>query len=326
MRRPLHTVLIVSIFFASCGEQGQSVSAKKQQPAPNGADVKTDTKPRLSFLSPLQDLDTDQDIDVTVKFTGDTKKISWNLFFTLAEDADAEPIAIAEKLTAQVTKVPWNIGLVEPGSYTLKATFTSPSGSGRVINKANILIRDRQKPVVKITSPEEKKVFLTTSPQQISFKAEDPDGTSLTFKIEVSPDAGKTWSTITDGLTKTTFSWNTSKLTQGTQYKLRISATNSRGTVGSATMDQTFAIATGPVTYATSLGKLLGDKCAACHAVGTVNAAQFRCDSYDLATTGVSAKTDSIRKRTEAGTMPPSAPLSAKEKEIITLWIWSGAQ
>jgi hypothetical protein len=204
--------------------------------------------------------------------------------------------------------------------------FSSPSGKGRVQSKARIEIKEGGRPTVAITAPSAEKVLIAESPQQIILKGEDPNGTAVAFKVEVSSDNGKTWSLVTDGLTKSSFPWDIKKLPQGTQYKLKVSATNARGLTGSTTMAKPFGIAQQPITYATKIAAFLASKCGSCHSIGGPNAPQFRSDSFDLATTGVSAKADAIKKRTLDGTMPPTSKLTSAELDLITLWHWTGAQ
>jgi hypothetical protein len=289
-------------------------------------DERAQDKPQMVFIDPTQDLTTDQDIDVQVKFTGNTKKLRWNLYFIPVDLSTKDETPIALDQEARDTKITWNTATVSPGTYRLVGVFSSPSGKGRAQSKARIEIKEGGRPTVTITAPSGEKVLLAESTQQILLKGEDPNGAALVFKIEVSSDNGKTWSLVTDGLTKSSFSWDIKKLPQGTQYKLKVSATNARGMTGSTTMTKPFGIALEPITYATEIAALLAGKCGSCHAIGGPNAPQFRSDSFDLATTGVSAKADAIKKRTLDGTMPPTSKLTSAELDLITLWHWTGAQ
>lgn len=319
--------ILVALMLVACGESKSSSRTPSNSP---GSDLegkeRAEEKPQMVFVSPVRDLETDQDIDVQVRFSGNTKKLSWNLSFLPLESPNKEESVVVEDKDARETKVTWNTANVAPGEYRLIATFSSPQGKGRVRSNARITIKEAGRPTVSITSPGEEKVLIGTSPQQITFKGQDPNGTALTFKIEVSADNGKTWSPVTDGLTKSTYSWDIQKLPQGTGYKLKITATNPRGLSGTTTMTKPFGIAPEPVTYATKFAAFLAGKCGACHAIGAVNAQQFRSDSFDLATVGVSAKADAIKKRTFDGTMPPAGKLTKEELDLVTLWHWGGAQ
>lgn len=317
--------IVIFILTANCGGSTDSTHSKKS--TDGSSDAKADQgKPKLVFVNPSQNLETDQDLKIEVKLSGNTKNLTWNLYSRSLDEEDQPEEAIAKDRPARDQEVLWNTATVKPGTYALFATFSSPMGKGRAQAKAQVTIKEGNRPKVVINSPGEEKVLLTTAPLAIAFKGDDPDGTALTFTIEYSPDDGKTWTKITEGLTTPSYAWNVKKLEQGARYKLRVTAVNSRGLSGSATMVKPFGLAAAAVTYATSLGTLLNDKCAACHGVGTVNAPQFRSDSYDLATTGVSAKADSIKKRTQDDTMPPKSPLTSAEKDIITLWSWGGGQ
>lgn len=309
---------------------GTPKTSKKTQDSGNSGDLTGDEraqdKPQMIFISPTQDLTTDQDVDVQVKFTGNTKKLRWNLYFIPVDLATKDETPIALDQEARDTKITWNTATVSPGTYRLVGVFSSSSGKGRTQSKARIEIKEGGRPTVTITAPSAEKVLLSASTQQILFKGEDPNGAALEFKIEVSSDNGKTWSLVTDGLTKSSFSWDIKKLPQGTQYKLKVSATNARGLTGSTIMTKPFGIAPEPITYATKIAALLAGKCGSCHAIGGPNAQRFRSDSFDLATTGVSAKADAIKKRTLDGTMPPTSKLTSAELDLITLWHWTGAQ
>jgi mono/diheme cytochrome c family protein len=321
----IHMSLVLGIF--GCGE---SKGSKTRGTNRSGGDLdgsdRSQEKPQIAFVSPNQDLETDQDIEVQVKFSGNTKRLTWNLYFVPVDSSTKEENVIVEGNDARDTKVTWNTASVSPGTYRLIATFSSPLGQGRFQSRGKLEIKEAGRPTVSITTPEVEKVLLATSPQQIVVKGEDPNGTALTFKIDISSDNGKTWSLVTDSLAKSTYPWNVQKLTQGTQYKLRVTATNPRGLSGTTVMAKPFGIATEPITYATKVATLLASKCGSCHGIGATNAQQFRSDSFDLATIGVSAKADAIKKRTLDGTMPPNGKLTSAELDLVTLWHWSGAQ
>jgi mono/diheme cytochrome c family protein len=115
-------------------------------------------------------------------------------------------------------------------------------------------------------------------------------------------------------------------LAQGTNYKVRVTADDGKGNTAQAVSAAPFGVATAPVTFAGAFGTLLSNRCGACHNGGGPNAGAFQDDNYALATVGVKDQTANIKADVGNNKMPPNAPLAAADKDVVTLWIWSGAQ
>jgi len=92
-------------------------------------------------------------------------------------------------------------------------------------------------PSVQLTYPAEAGVILSGM-TYITWIAVDPDGESsgLAIAIDITTNAGEDWNRIIDNLANTgTFPWDTTALTPGTTYQLRIHATDFEGYFGEAT-------------------------------------------------------------------------------------------
>ncbi len=62
-------------------------------------------------------------------------------------------------------------------------------------------------PVVSLTSPIQYQSYNATDPLPVAWDASDPDGDTLCFILEYSPDDGVTWQTIATGLSGASYDW-----------------------------------------------------------------------------------------------------------------------
>lgn len=330
LRRPHIWIQGLMIILIACGSGGGSGSGGPSNPPEEGDQTKAPTpppapkKPKLTFVSPDLDIEAKDEVRVIVDLSGDTKKLIWALYYKDANQ-DGEPQVIAQDLAASIKEVPWTLREVPPGVYTLEAEFSSPLGKGRVTAKGKVKVLEQLAPKLTLLTPTPESVIVAGTPVTISFKGSSPEGGSLTYKIEYSTNGGQNWIPLIQDLTKPVYSWDVKGLPQGINYNLRVTGTAKNGLSAQVMLPKPFGVAATPITYAAGFGKFLGENCASCHIGGAANADRFRCDSYDLADIGVSAKTESIKKRVLDGTMPPQSRLTPAQKEIVTLWSWSGA-
>jgi len=80
--------------------------------------------------------------------------------------------------------------------------------------------------------------------QMILWTATDPQNDSLTYTVYYSPNEGNTWIQITTGLTKSSYTWDTTTLEDGTTYLIQVEASDGQNT-GMDVSDATFEIANG---------------------------------------------------------------------------------
>lgn len=100
-------------------------------------------------------------------------------------------------------------------------------------------------PVVAVISPNRAGEIWYKGSQAgyIQWDASDLDGGALTIKIEYSADGGAAWGTVVSSTSNTgNYLWNTSALTAGTNYLIRVTATDGSGNVGYDVSNSSFEI------------------------------------------------------------------------------------
>lgn len=186
----------------------------------NNAKV-TDTLPTgLTFLSAVPAPSS------VVPGPGSTTIITWQAPQILASIAPGGSINITLNATAPSHTTATYINQVNlTGTDTTPATYS-------VDTTAKVNLNNRQ-PMVTLISPNGGEVVC--SGIAITWTAADPDGDPLTYTLEYSSDGGSTFSTITTGLTGTcpppgppycTYFWDTNALPSGTNYIVRVSASD----------------------------------------------------------------------------------------------------
>ncbi|MFX0194735.1 MAG: Kelch repeat-containing protein [Candidatus Hodarchaeota archaeon] len=61
---------------------------------------------------------------------------------------------------------------------------------------------------------------------ELRWEANDPDGDVLTFTISYSPNGGQTWTQLARGLTETSYQWDTSTVQVGSNYLIKVEASD----------------------------------------------------------------------------------------------------
>ncbi len=303
--------------------------------AEDGGAGPTGTKPagKLKFATPAADATANGKVKISVAFTGASDGATWSIYYAMSAKA-TDGVEIAADLPATETSVDWDTQGLTPAVYYLYAELTDGGETTRHNAAAKITVKAKDgsgpvtntKPTLSLTSPNGENVFVAGVPQAVTFAAADADKDKLIYKVEYSADGGTTWKVAADKLDAPTFSWDVAGLAQGINYRVRVSADDGKGGVAQVTSAKSFGVATKPMTFAGAMGEMLATNCAGCHAGAGPNIGVFRSDDFDLATVGVSDKQTNIKKRVDANTMPPAAPLSAADREVMTMWLWSGAQ
>ncbi|WBW96628.1 Ig-like domain-containing protein [Oceanirhabdus sp. W0125-5] len=135
----------------------------------------------------------------------------------------------------------------------LTGTDTSPA-SYDVSTTAEVQVINRP-PTVNVVTPNGGELICTQV--DITWTASDPDGDPLTYSIQYSPDAGVTFIDIVSGLTTTSYTWVITSLPSGTDYLIKVIASDGELT-GEDTSDGTFTIDTTPPA-ASWISPLTGD-------------------------------------------------------------------
>ncbi len=332
---------IVTMVFMSCGQQPQGskteyyveegTSSPKEDVEIKKDDANVDPKAfQFVIAKPTAGASADQ-LVVRVDIKNPITAATWTLFYSPNQDL-SQAIAIASDLPLTQPQVNWDISALAPGSYYLYAIVSADGKSLIFKNTEPVVVAENtagnNRPTLSLQFPLGENVFVVGTAQNIRWASSDPDNDPISFKIEYSANGGTAWTMIADNVTDKTYAWNAAGLTQGIAYKVRVTATDDKGATAVAASPRNFGVALTPMTFAGGFGTLLTAKCGTCHNAGGPNQAQFRSDNYALATTGVAAKQVNIKTRIENNTMPPppGAPLTAQEKQQLTMWLWDGAR
>jgi hypothetical protein len=81
-------------------------------------------------------------------------------------------------------------------------------------------------PIVNVTFPNGSEILKVGVNYTITWEASDPDGDPLTYLLAYSRDGGDTWIPITLDLTEKSYVWDTSRLETGTNYLVKVIATD----------------------------------------------------------------------------------------------------
>ena len=111
----------------------------------------------------------------------------------------------------------------------------------------NVLVSRRispNAPTVNVTYPNGGEVLPGLATHTLSWEAHDLDGDALTYMLAYSSNGGKTWIPIASELTETSYAWDTSLLAGGTDYLVKVIASDGVNT-GYGISDDTFTILDG---------------------------------------------------------------------------------
>lgn len=172
---------------------------------------------------------------------GGTTIITWQSPQIAASIAPLGSINITLNATAPAATT-----AVYTNQVNLTGTDTTPANYS-VDNTAKVNVNN-QTPTVTLISPNGGE--LICNPVNITWTASDPDGDPITYTLEYSADGGSTFTTIATGLPGTcpspgppycTYLWDTNALPSGTNYIVRVSATDGELT-GQDVSDAPFTI------------------------------------------------------------------------------------
>lgn len=126
---------------------------------------------------------------------------------------------------------------------TLTGTDTSPA-SYSVSATAKVQVVNRP-PAVTVTNPNGGEIICSGT--TITWTASDPDGDTLTYTVQYSDDGGGSWTTLTSSYGSTSYLWDTSALTSGSNYLVKVIATDGELSTEDVS-DGTFTIDNTPPT------------------------------------------------------------------------------
>ncbi len=173
---------------------------------------------------------------------GDT----WTLHY-MSEATAAKGGSIVQDIAVSNHTIAWQTTSLPSGTYYFFGELHSFNGTITATAPGSIVIDHPQEatnnsPVVTLVSPSGGSIQPGTT-ETVRFTGTDANGDTLTYRLELSADAGSTWSSLADNLSGTTYDWVVpSTQTPGLSYRMRVTATDSHGATDSDVSDRVFAI------------------------------------------------------------------------------------
>lgn len=295
--------------------------------------------PTFSFVSPANGGEAaNTSYSVAVHFADADASATWSLYQVDAPDGATGGSLIADGIPAATTTYAWDTSSLSAGTYYVYATLTNLGETVTRAASGSIAVSHPEPgndaPTVTVTSPNGAEVLSAGSTAIIAYSAADPnagDVDILSFTIEVSINAGSTWTVVATNHSGLSYNWSVpANATQGVKYRVRVTADDGKGGIASDTSDANFGVATTSLTYLGSIKGILQPSCSSCHDTsGGSQRMKFRWDSYTSSGLGAFDLRDRIIVRTADDSMPVSGGgnpnLSQADKDEIQLWVWGGA-
>ncbi|MBS3817115.1 MAG: S8 family serine peptidase, partial [Candidatus Thermoplasmatota archaeon] len=137
--------------------------------------------------------------------------------------------------TTTGTSLDWDTNSVPQGdNYKVSVITYDDAGLSVKDSSDDVFSISGGAPSVNITAPTENTIM--SGNYDIEWSALDSqDGSTLDIKIEYSPDGGTSWTTLEDGNDNNdgTYTWDTTTVSDGVNYKIRVIATDSDSNTGS---------------------------------------------------------------------------------------------
>ncbi|MFX0062997.1 MAG: CARDB domain-containing protein, partial [Candidatus Hermodarchaeota archaeon] len=146
------------------------------------------------------------------------------------------------------TSYEWDTTTVSDGEYhKIRVVASDGELTGEDTSDAVFTIDNPSAPLVTVTSPNGGETLSGTV--TITWTAADPDGDSLTFTVYYWD--GSTWVELANGLTTTSYDWDTTTVPDGSNYEIRVRASDGIFTAGDES-DAPFTIDNAPSTTTTT--------------------------------------------------------------------------
>ena len=128
----------------------------------------------------------------------------------------------------------FNLLISDTGEFTITLTVTNLEGltdstsidlQFRMIgSRTIIIIPTNVAPQVQLHRPNGGELVRGT--YEIQWGTYDPDGDPLTYKVSYSPNGGQTWIQLASEITKISYSWDSSMVEPGSNYLVRVEASD----------------------------------------------------------------------------------------------------
>lgn len=204
--------------------------------------------PRISVLTPATDnTPADSSVDIQITFERVLVNDTWNLYYV----SDATPSvgkAIGIGLPVTSRAIQWDTSAEPAGRYFIYAELNSldavvtASAPGSVL-LSHAVEEGNRAPQVSLSAPNGGESLVAGESTTIRFQGNDADGDAVTYKIEYTADDGLTWTTLVDGLTETTYTWDLpASMPASFLYRLRVIATDTKTATAADISDRNFSI------------------------------------------------------------------------------------
>jgi len=330
--RLLPWVAAVTILVASCSaEQIENPRTRKKiqigqssggADAPATASTLPKRNPKITVVQPAASLLAVRDIvEIEVVIAEGKADATWSAYYSNKKDANTGGTRIVENKPVGELKHNWDTKGFADGGYYIYVNLLE---DGVVVSTAfaPVVVIDRingQNLPPEFTAnnlPAANSFALTTTPREITWTVDEPDGDTMTYAVEYSADAGATWTMVAQNLTATTYSWNTTNLAPDRDYRLRITANDGKGGVAVAVSPGTFCMGPTAPPAAGIIRNLVATSCAGaqCHA------AALRPLSVDAAPMAALGPARIVERAAVLDTMPIAGPLPAARQNELLAW------
>jgi len=293
------------------------------------ATVTTTTKPKripqISVLKPAANVLAVKDlVELEIVVSNSLPEATWSVYWSNKKDTKSGGTRIVENRPVSETKFDWDTRGLADGGYYLYFNLLE---DGLIVSTAfaPVVVVDRingtNLPPEFLTQniPAGFAFTSTAAPVDLTWTADDPDGDTLTYTVEMSANGGQSWTRLAENLTTTTYSWNTASLAPGKDYRLRVTADDGKRGVTVAMSSGDFCVGppTAP-TLATNIQPLLTTNCAGCHNANSVGRT-YR-GTVNLTDPQRAMATSLVNRVSRLMNMPQAGPLGQAERDLFTAW------
>jgi hypothetical protein len=232
------TILLSLTTLIGCGEKSLEY-----------LDLEADNRiPGVAFDSPPSgQTATDASFTILTTFSNVQILDTWNVYY-VSDVTPNKSGAIAVNLPVTSRTIQWDTTQLPAGEYYFYAELNANDSIITATSRGSILITHDQvdtnsSPVVSLSTPNGGEVLTTGSSVNIAWTASDSDGDSLTADLDYSADGGNTWSTLVEGVSESSYTWDIdSTFTPGINYRVRVTVQDDSGAKNSAVSRKAFSI------------------------------------------------------------------------------------